>query len=255
MDAARAPVLPPGQGFILRHPPRDEPDTLGRRRAIEVEPAPDVVAVGQKHLEPEIEVAPLLADEPRFASQPSGQIPRHRLGLVDRKERIRDRPGEPAAGLLVHESIAAERFDRQTDVGNLLVCLEEDSAQVSRELRRAAERSAQAPARTVDSAAETPLILGHGLATGRRHLPPRTDRGGLRPDDEPTLRLDQARPTWGGRVAPSFVRLELVELEGRALGQWSAQVEIEPAQLSSDFAELELRAAPAETGVARGVAQ
>src|SRR5258705_13426442 len=110
----------------------------------------------------------MLADEPRFAPQPSGQIPRHRLGLVDRKERVRDRPREPAAGLLVYESIAAESFDRQADVGGLLVCLEEDFAQAHCQVRRAAERSAQAPARTVDSAAETPLILGHGLATGGR---------------------------------------------------------------------------------------
>src|SRR5690349_9615066 len=103
MDALLPPVLPPREDFRLRHPAADKPQKLRRRLSIEIEPAPDVVAIGDEDLQPEIEVSPPLADEPRIPPQPPGQVPRHRLGVVDREERVGCRPRKTAARRAVHE--------------------------------------------------------------------------------------------------------------------------------------------------------
>src|SRR5262249_39613984 len=97
MNAPLRPVLPPREHLRLCQPPRHEPESRRRRELIEVESSPDVVAVGDEHLEPQVEVAPLLADEPRLPAQSPSQVPRHGLGVVDREERVGDRSSELAA--------------------------------------------------------------------------------------------------------------------------------------------------------------
>src|SRR5689334_6024194 len=255
MDAGLAPVLPPREDLGLGHPAPDESQDLRRRLAIEVEPAPDVVAVGDEDLQPEVEVAPPLADEPRLPPQPPREVTEHRFGVVDRKERVGRRSRQPAAGRAMHEPIPPEGSSRQTGVGRLLVGLENDAAQAPQQISSPAEGPLQGSPRSIAPADKTRLVLGDRSCSSRGALPPRPDGRRLGPDDEATLRLDQDRDTQRSGVPPLFVGLDLVELESRALPERPAQVEVQTPEVAGDLAELELGAAQAQAQVARALAQ
>src|SRR6185295_2043554 len=204
-------------------------------------------------LEPEIEVTPCLADEPRLAPEPSHQVPRHRFRVIDREEWVRDGSREPAARPLVHQPVTAEGLPCELDVGGLLVGLEEDRLSGRDEFGRAREGPSQALPRAVLPAPETSLVLGQCSTPGLGHRPPRPDRRGLRPHDELSRLLDQHGDAQGSRVAPPLEGLELVELEGGIPGELTPQVQVQAAEMAGDLSELELGAPEREMQVSRAL--
>src|SRR5262249_31820304 len=128
-QGVRAPppeVLPPRERLGLRQPPRDEAEDLRRRLTVVVVPTPDEVPVAHVQLQPEVEVAALLARKPRLPPEPACEVARQGLGVVDRKQRVPLRPRQLPARPPVHEPPASERRLGESDVGELLVGVEQD---------------------------------------------------------------------------------------------------------------------------------
>ena len=90
------------------------------------------------------------------------------------------------------------------------------------------------------------MIPLNGLYPLLRHLAARSNSRRLGPDHVPAVALDEHRHAERACVALALEGLELVELEDVIAAERFTQVEVQPAQVASDLAELELRAAPAE---------
>jgi hypothetical protein len=98
-------------------------------------------------LQREVEVAAFLADQPRVAPQPPDQVPRNRLLVVDRKQRVEGFAHEPAARSSVHEASSAEGFSRESGIARLLVALEQDLSRRAHEIGSARKGSGESSPR------------------------------------------------------------------------------------------------------------
>ena len=66
---------------------------------------PYEVAVGNEHVQRDVQIASSLAYQPRLAPQSTHKITRHRLGVVDREKRVPGHARQLAVGRRVHESV------------------------------------------------------------------------------------------------------------------------------------------------------
>jgi hypothetical protein len=84
---------------VYRQSAWHEAQHLRRRGIVVIEARANEVSVCDVDLKPQVEVAALLAHEPRLATEPSHEVSHDRFFVIDREERVPGRPHQLAVGL------------------------------------------------------------------------------------------------------------------------------------------------------------
>ncbi len=221
-------------------------------RRVVVVSAPMPVSVGGEQLELQPQVAPSLAHQPRPPPQSPVVVAHHRVGQVDREQRV-VRCSRQGRGRGTVTDLRTEAATTMPRVARLLVG-DEGPRPAGEQLLQATEDPPNAIVAAIPTAPEPGLVTLQPAAT-KAALPRHPANGRhVRGDHELAAAIDEHRDRQR-RDAAVLEALELVEHEVAVGGQSRQQVAVEQPHVASDLAELLLHRVRVEAEDTAGLTQ